>query len=170
MSDINIISKKELLFLKQYLKYNSKNGNFIWIKKPNSRIILNSIAGNDSQDGYKIIKLNYVFYQAHRLAWVFYYGLKNQPKLIDHKDGNGINNTIKNIRRSSNSHNQQNQRKAQKNNKSGYLGVMKLKSGKYTARINVNGKLIQLGMFDTALKASKCYIKNKRLLHKGCTI
>ena len=50
-------------------------------------------------------------------------------------------------------------------NKSGYLGVSKRKSGKWTSRIRVNGKYLSLGSFDSPLEAAvardRYIIKNK---------
>ena len=64
----------------------------------------------------------------------------------------------------------QTQRKRSKISKSGYFGVRKTSSGKYTARIKNNGKLKNLSSYDTAHQAAKAFdkeaIKLRRPLSK----
>ena len=51
-------------------------------------------------------------------------------------------------------------RKSRSNSKSGYVGVIKTLSGKYQARISINGKLKHLGSsYDTAKQAAKAHDK-----------
>ncbi len=72
---------------------------------------------------------------------------KEQPKEIDHIDGNGLNNKWSNLRSVSHSINAKNQKK-HKNNTSGNSGVTFRKdSNKWRARIMVNDKSISLGTF-----------------------
>ena len=77
---------------------------------------------------------------------------------VDHRDGNGLNNTRANLRIATHTQNMQN-RKRHKNNKSGYKGVYRRRSGKWRAAIRVNGKYISLGSFDTPEEAYAAYCK-----------
>jgi len=76
--------------------------------------------------------------------------------LVDHIDGDGLNNTRCNLRLVSYSHNQYN-RKMQKNNTTGYQGVCLAPRGKYRAVISEKGKQRFLGIFDTAEQAHQAY-------------
>jgi HNH endonuclease len=71
---------------------------------------------------------------------------------IDHRDGNGLNNTESNLRIATPTQNQCNRGKT-KANTSGFKGVTKFK-GKWKAQIQVNKKLLYLGLFDTAVEAA----------------
>lgn len=76
---------------------------------------------------------------------------------VDHRDGNGLNNTRDNIRVCTSSQNQCN-RKKPKNNKSGYKGVFwRKETKKWRARIVVNYKRIHLGYFDDIIDAARAY-------------
>jgi hypothetical protein len=80
--------------------------------------------------------------------------LKAKPKqLIDHDDGNGLNNSRRNIAISTPSKNQQNQHAIRA--KSGFMGVYQAQSGKLQAQIKRDGKKICLGSFVTAEEAAE---------------
>lgn len=89
--------------------------------------------------------------QSHRIAWLLFYG-EWPENIIDHIDGDGLNNRIKNLADKTYSGNSRNQ-KIRKNNKSGVMGVRfnETKRGKpkWEARICVDGKKKRLGFFDT---------------------
>ena len=70
---------------------------------------------------YIEICIGRVRFKAHRLAWIYVNG--TIPDTIDHIDGNGINNSISNLRNVTMSINQRN-RKLNANNKSGVCGVI----------------------------------------------
>ena len=91
-------------------------------------------------------------YLAHRIAWFYYYGF--WPDDIDHIDGNGLNNSIFNLRSVSKSSNQKNKRLYSKN-KSGISGVTYLeKTDNYKVNIIVDGKKIYLGRHKTIFDAA----------------
>jgi hypothetical protein len=80
-------------------------------------------------------------------------------EFVDHIDGDTLNNTRDNLRICTFSENQMNRSKT-KLNKSGFKGVDFRKSKKtnpYRAVITVNGKIIHLGYFPTAISAAKSY-------------
>jgi hypothetical protein len=74
---------------------------------------------------------------------------------VDHRDGNGLNNTRQNIRLASHSQNMKNSR-SRKNNRSGYKGVSWCpREEGWRSYINVNGKFKSLGYHETAEAAAK---------------
>jgi hypothetical protein len=84
--------------------------------------------------------------------------------IVDHINGNGLNNCNENLRVGTHQMNNQNA-SIRKDNSTGYRGVSKTKGGKYRATISVNGKNIYIGTFDTAEEASDAYEKERYRLH-----
>lgn len=77
--------------------------------------------------------------------------------VVDHKDGNGLNNQRSNLRVCTQSQNMMNRGK-QNNNKSGYKGVSWEKHrNKWKAQTYINKKHVNLGRFDTKEEAYKVY-------------
>ncbi len=75
---------------------------------------------------------------------------------IDHIDNNGLNNQKSNLRLCTPSQNGFNVKKY-KTNTSGYKGIVSIKSGRWSARISINNKRINLGNFNTKEEAYKSY-------------
>lgn len=122
------------------------------------------------RDGYLLIKINGKRYFAHRLAWLYVYGIFPDVHL-DHINGDRSDNRIKNLRLATNSENMQNQKRPRKDNKTGLLGVYFSNiHGKYIAKIVVNHKRIHLGLFEDKEKAGEAYLNAKRLLHTHNTL
>lgn len=84
--------------------------------------------------------------------------IMNSPKniLIDHKNGNGLDNRRENLRLASNQQNQQNSQ-ISKANKTGFKGVSIHPSGKYQSSIRANNKDIYLGLFADPKEAAQVY-------------
>jgi hypothetical protein len=102
----------------------------------------------------------------HRAAWAMHYG--EWPKgQIDHRDGDGTNNRIDNLRDSTHTQNQRNQRLHVKN-KTGARGVsFHSRSKKWQASIcDGNGKKIFIGRFAT-IEAAAAARKEAEAKHWG---
>jgi len=83
---------------------------------------------------------------------------KNQ--IIDHIDGNTLNNCKSNLRFCTTSQNAMNCKKSISVLSSVYKGVrFKKDSSKYTAQITFNGKLVHIGYFENEVDAAKAYNK-----------
>lgn len=81
------------------------------------------------------------------------------PTVVDHANHNSIDNRRNNIRACTRQQNQMNRGKAS-HNTSGFKGVTKHKQcGKWAAQMNLKGKHIHLGLFDTAEEAHAAYCK-----------
>jgi hypothetical protein len=87
--------------------------------------------------------------------------IMNAPEsvIVDHADGDGLNNVDENLRACTKTENNRN-RRINKNNTHSFKGVSKRPNcpiRPYKARIHVNGKLIHLGHFSTAEDAARAY-------------
>lgn len=81
---------------------------------------------------------------------------------VDHKDGNGLNNTRENLRLATHSQNHCNRDK-QANNKTGFKGVMfDKRRGKYFANVQTKGRGHFAGYFDNPADAARAYDKKAK--------
>lgn len=121
-------------YLKECLIYDKDTGIFThkerplhhfknshWMNNFNSRH-LNKQCHCIGCHGYIVIAVNGKRYLAHRLAWLYVYGVWPEIQ-IDHRDTIRTNNRINNLRESTQGQNRENVRTKQSNNKSGFLGV-----------------------------------------------
>lgn len=155
--------------LKRVLQYVPETGAFLWTARVSIRVSIGGRAGFVSDRGYWMLKFRGRRYQQHRLAWLYMTG--DWPRGdIDHVNGDPLDNRWVNLRDVSKSVNQQNRRMAQTNNTLGIHGVSRRKSGRFVARIKVDGRLISLGTFRTAEEASAAVIGGKRQFHDGATL
>lgn len=121
--------------------------------------------------GYGFVSFDGVQIQVHRVVWLHQQG--DWPSgVIDHIDGDPLNNRIENLRDVPQAVNSQNQRRARVDNRStGVLGAyLRKDTGRYTSRIKVKGRYLSLGQFDTLEEAHEAYIAAKRKHHEGCTL
>ena len=165
------ISQGDLL---RMLNYDPGTGDFKWIQHQSKPDLIGRSAGSARKDAVAI-KVNGVRYRAHRLAWLYMTG-EWPYDVIDHVDGNPMNNVWSNLRSVDRSVNAQN-RRSRSATKAGetQLGVyMHKKSGKYQASITVTlaGRKMQLylGLYDAEDEAYAVYVDAKRFLHDGSTL
>jgi len=158
--------------LKQVLNYSEDTGVFTY----KERLIDNSEsegyrkswnsqysgkeAGTKTSHGYIVVSVYGERYYAHRLAWLYMYGV--WPKYIDHIDGNGFNNKISNLRSVTQSENIKNTR-IQDKSVSGVIGVTWDKSrSKWIVKITSEGKVYNLGRCSDFFEAV-CLRKSKEI-------
>jgi HNH endonuclease len=151
--------------------YDKLTGEFTrLLKSGNSKS--GSKSGSINRNGYIEIYLDNHVFLAHRLAWLFM--TKEMPgHMIDHINGNKLDNRWANLRAADPVVNQQNRRKAKVNNSTGLIGVRHRKRyerDEWTAQIYVDGKHIHIGSFRSAEAAHIAYVDVKRQLHGGCTL
>jgi hypothetical protein len=98
---------------------------------------------------YQYLKVGESIVSAHRAAWAMHHGEWPNGQ-IDHRDGDGMNNRIDNLRDATHSQNQRNQR-LHARNKTGVRGVCLCKrTGRWQALIwDGNGKRVFIGRFET---------------------
>ena len=156
--------------LRELLQYDSKSGSLTWIERTSHRVKIGRTAGTVNGWGRMQIGVLGHLYYAHRLAWLYSYG-EWPTQVIDHIDGDPLNNRITNLRDVPQEINSQNTRIANANNKSGLLGAFwHCQNKNWRARIMVSGKSHSLGCFKTPEAAHEAYKQAKRRLHEGCTI
>lgn len=147
--------------LRNNLSYDHENGSFTWLKSRRG-IKAGSSGGGTLKNGYPTISFNRGRFYAHRLAWFYFYGVWPENE-IDHINGDKKDFRISNLQDVSHQKNMENQKA--KNNKHGHSGVALRKDGRWTARITVNKKSIQLGYFKNLSDASAAYIDAAKTLH-----
>lgn len=115
-----------------------------------------AIAGRVAGKGYWQICIDYQYFYAQRLAWLYVTG-EWPPCEVDHDDLNKKNNRFANLRLATDVENQGN-RPANRNNASRVKGVRWFaRLGKWQARITHNGKSQHLGYFDKKADAAAAY-------------
>lgn len=121
---------------------------------------------SDSGHGYLVGAVNYKKMYAHRAAWMIYHG--DEPDVIDHINGNRSDNRICNLRSVDGFENARNSA-LKSTNKSGHVGVSWCRSvGKWSAKIQIDGKQKHLGVFERkqdAINARK--LAQSGIYHEG---
>lgn len=84
--------------------------------------------------------------------------------VVDHKDGNTLDNRRENLRICTNAWNAVN-RRALKNKSAPYKGVRAKRTGKFDAIITIDKKQIYLGTFKSPESAKDAYDKAAEVLH-----
>lgn len=146
------------VFLNKILRYDHITGKLYWLYRPrymfrthrayktwNSRYANKEAFTAIDRKGYAVGAIFNRGFRAHRIIYKIVHG--HDPVIVDHDDRDTLNNNINNLNSVSSAQNQRNMAKAI-NNTSGYTGVVwDKRKQKWTARINYNGKQINLGRF-----------------------
>lgn len=164
------MSEDEMQALMGSLIYDPASGKLRWAQMLSRKCPPGSEAGTPNKQRHLVIQVNRKRYMAHRVAWLLHYG-KPPTGVIDHINGDGMDNRISNLRDVSQQVNQQNRRSPQINSGSGLIGASLHKmTGKWMAQIKTPEGQKYLGLFPTAEAAHAAYVNAKRQLHEGCTI
>lgn len=157
---MNEISQEHLHSI---LKYDKDTGVFTWRKTISTRSPKGSIAGTNREGSCIIITINLRKYRAHRLAWLYMTG-KWPSKLIDHIDRNPLNNAWNNLRSATVQQNGFNSA-VRPHSKTGFKGVHREITGRYSANATVNGKRIYIGVYGTPEEAHAAYTNFVKPIH-----
>jgi hypothetical protein len=143
-----------------------RDGLLLWkIRPKNSRKPKGDMeAGTVTTGGYKKITYQQKKYYVHRIVYLLEHGY--MPNLIDHIDGNSLNNKIENLRQSDKSKNACNS-KLRVDNSSGHKGVIwHKKTKKWMVRVQKNIKSNYVGLYEDFELA--CLVSNEaRNLYHG---
>lgn len=149
-----------------YVKANSlfdyKDGKLI--RKVNAgRGIQGNAAGCVNGRGYLQTSIHQKIYFVHRLIWLLHY--KKMPFMIDHINGDRLDNRVENLREVTSSENSQN-RSIANNNTSGIKGVSWFaQSCKWKATIMVNGVHNYLGLYVDIRDAERAVCDYRKKIH-----
>jgi hypothetical protein len=146
--------------LREVLHYNPETGEFRWISHYWQRWRSKVGCVQTLSTGYKrlVIWVANRHHRASRLAWLYMTG-EWPVGVIDHINGNSLDNRWLNLRDVSKGENQRNRHRLQRNNTSGYAGVTFVRLLKPWAA-NYGGK--RLGYFKTKEEAHAAVLQAKQ--------
>lgn len=134
--------------LKEVLHYDPSTGIFSWCIATSNRVKIGAISGWIESHGYRVIRIDWKRYLAHRLAWLWITASFPESE-IDHINHDPLDNRFVNLREVDHKENHKN-RSMQSNNTSGTLGVHWYKArNKWRPRIRVDGKELDLGYYES---------------------
>lgn len=123
-------------------------------------------AGGTNDQGYVVLRVDYVALRAHRVAFALTYG-RWPAQQIDHINGNPGDNRLVNLREVTPSENMQNQHKLRSNSTVGFKGVARTTKG-WRVQIKPPGrKLVTVQGFTSPELAHEFYLLAKEMLHPG---
>lgn len=166
-SERGIDAMSKLIVTQTYLRslfdYVESTGQLTWKLRRGSRAAAGNIAGTLKPNGYIAIHLNGQNFYAHRLIWMWAYGV--WPDTVDHINHDKQDNRLSNLRSitiSENGHNQ----KLGNRNRSGFIGVSwNAARNNWFSHICVAKQRRYLGSFPTAQDASAAYQAAKLIYH-----
>ncbi len=119
-------------------------------------------AGSFGADGYRCVQIGGQKFKEHRVIWLYIRGY--MPDEIDHKDGNGYNNILTNLREATRSENIANS--LREVGESGLRGVkFDPNTSSWRARVSFGNCREYLGPFDTAEEAYEAYLVAAEIRH-----
>lgn len=154
--------------LKQLMEYNPETGKIVWLPRPANLFMTERAARTWNSrypgcEAFTTISTTGYFYGnvfnskhfTHRVAFVIMEGY--YPEIVDHIDGNKLNNCWDNLRAANSNENARNVSSA-KNSSSKYLGVSFIKArNKWFACITIDGKTKSLGRYASEEDAARAY-------------
>ena len=151
---------KELLC--EHIEY--RDGDLFWKKTtPRSYSVkVGEKIGNPTSTGRLCFRFFGFNLQNHRAIFMMHHGFL--PPVVDHIDGNFLNNKISNLREANKIQNGQNS-KTPKSNSSGVKGV-DIHNNKYRVRVVSCGKSIYVGSFKSLEEAKNAAHKARKDHHK----
>ena|SRR4030067_1688811 len=134
--------------------YDPITGNLKWLVSLNNRALSGSIANSTTNSGYLRVGVHGESYLVHRIIWLM---VNNRwPKYeIDHINGNRSDNRLINLREVTCRENSCNRREHRDGK---IVGTRRQQSGRYVARITINGHRFCLGTFNTEQEAHAVYL------------
>lgn len=166
-------------YLCECFDYNPHSGHVLWRPRPGEHFLGSASqkrfnvrfagqpAGNIRHDGrYRVVGITVDGerhdYLLHRLIWKIVHG--SEPDEVDHKNRDGLDNRLHNLREASSRQNKVNT-KLNRRNTSGSRGVDMLPGGTWRAAIRRDGRSMHIGCFPTKEAAASAYQAKAIELH-----
>ena len=150
--------------LNEWFDLDTATGVLSWKKKPQSRIKVGQQAGwTQNHNGLLRVSVTVPkhgrFLRA-RVVWKMHYQ-QEPPKVVDHRDRNSMNDAPSNLLDGTNGWNNRNRAVS---SASGLAGAFPSsnKDGRWQSTIQIDGKTVYLGTFETALEANAAYLKARQ--------
>lgn len=152
------IPTPDIQTIRESLKYNRDDGTLTWRNRPRrhfkdktawirfNKLFAGKAAGCFQNEGYLQVQINGKKLLAHRVVWAMVKG-RWPDKVMDHIDGNGLNNRISNLREADLSQNCMNaKRRADAKNVA--KGVQRIaKTGNLVVSVGCRGRTVYGGTF-----------------------
>jgi hypothetical protein len=139
------------------------DGTLFWENPSAPRLTKGDLAGWEDNRGYRRIQLGERTYLTHRLVFLMHHGYL--PKIVDHIDGDRLNNKIENLREVTPSQSSCNI-KTRVNSISGVKGVTWRKDrNRWIAKITYQGKVYHVGLYKDVEDAEKAIQERRSELH-----
>ena len=147
--------------IEEWFTLDSDTGVLYWAKKPARQIVVGKRAGwTQNHNGLLRVSVNVPGcgrFLRSRLVWKLHHR-KEPPEVVDHEDRNSMNDRPENLRDGTNGRNNRNRAVS---SRSGLMGAFPSpnKDGRWQSTIQVSGKTVYLGVFDTAEEANGAYLE-----------
>ena len=160
------LSEETKAFILEWLEYRSTTGTLHWKKRRSSTAMPGSVAGAQKSTGYWCVSINRRKIMSHRIVWFLVHG--EDPKELDHADGDKSNNRIENLRACNRSQNMVNTQRLP--GSTGVVGLQRAKhKGKpcYRVGVTVGGKRIRKRFGLHRRQEAIDWLKSMRAKHYG---
>jgi|DEB0MinimDraft_10_1074344.scaffolds.fasta_scaffold133556_1 hypothetical protein len=153
----------EQAYLKERFYYNTETGDLTWRVPPaqskanygDTYGSVTSTRGSNGTKTYRMGRLLGVDFYAHRLIWMWMNGEDPGNKIVDHKNGDGLDNSWKNLRLLTRGQNVANQ-PGHRRRKTPHKGVYRHKKG-WIAQVRRGGKLYSSKVVGSSAEAKVLY-------------
>lgn len=146
-----------------YFDYDKENGRLFWRETFGPRTLKGREVGYVHQ-GYRKVELDDKAYLVHRIIWWFEHG--SIPGMLDHINGNGLDNRIENLRASSKRANGSNLACHRAGKLVGASLLRRKLKKPWLSSIWINKKCKKLGYFATEVEAHNAYEHARSLLEQ----
>jgi hypothetical protein len=123
-------------------KLEYRDGELYWLES-RGKVKSGGLAGYITPHGRKAVFFNKVLYYSHRIIYTMTHGCC--PDILDHINGDRLDNRVENLRPATTTQNHQNRRAHTKNN-TGHKNIY-FRRDKYEVAFNVNGKRMNFGTY-----------------------
>ena len=160
---MNSIKNKLTQELVQAL-FEYREGALYWRTRAAANVRAGDLAGFVQGNGYRGVVIDRKIHSLHRIIFLYHYG--HLPKIVDHIDGNILNNDITNLRAATVATNGAN-RRVGCNNTSGVKNVSWHKAiAKWDVRVQKAGVSYYIGSYEALEDAAHAAAQARLVLHQ----